>query len=316
LAVLVLAALAFGLGPGSAEAKKRRGKRRGPARPAVPALTPLGLPNVQSASALVVDLDRGTILYGKNPDRPRYIASTGKIFVALAVRRRGIDLEGITEITMDDAQAARGGARTRLDVRESYRNIDLLRAMLIASDNRAVTAVGRAVGLSPEGLVAEMNAVARALGLTRTSFTDPVGLTGNLSTAREMAVALKATLADPVLAEILATKFTSIHRVSHARPRGIHYANTNQILHRDRYSSLGGKTGYTDRARYCLINASQLGGRRVAFVLLGASGELTRYGDFGRLWAWVEDQGGFDRDVGDSPAGSSAARAQKTEDAR
>ena len=313
VAAILCSALVAASAAAPAEARRRKGRKARAARvvPAVPALTAHGLPNVQSASAVVMDLDRGTILYGKNPDRVRHIASTGKIFVALLVRRLGIDLEAATEITRDDWQFALGGARTRLDIGESYRNIDLLRVMLVASDNRAVTALGRAVGLTPDELVVRLNRLARELGLPRTTFTDPSGLNGNVSTAREMAIALRAVLDDPVLAEILATRVISINRVSHKRPRVLHYGNTNRLLHRDHFRSLGGKTGYTDAAGYCLVTASMIGGRRVGFVFLGADGELTRYGDFGRVWAWMGVDPSQDRDGDNIAAGQTAAHAEK-----
>ena len=114
----------------------------------------------------------------------------------MAVRKKGLPLEGWTEILRDDARAAKGGSRTRLDIGQSFRNVDLLRAMLMASDNRAPTALGRAAGLDRDALVAAMNAVARDLGLKKTRFTDPSGLRGNVSTAREMGLALRALSAE------------------------------------------------------------------------------------------------------------------------
>ncbi len=285
---------------------------------AIAPLTPQGLPNVQSHSALVMDLETGRMLYGKNPDRVRAIASTGKIFIAMVARKKGIDLDGVTTITMDDARNARGGSRTHLDVGESYGNLDLMRAMLIASDNRAVTAVGRAAGLTPEQLVVELNALARDLGLERTSFTDPTGLNGNVSTAREMAIGLKHALEDPVLAELLGTKVASITRRSHKRARVIHYANTNRMLHRERFHTLGGKTGYTKEAGYCLISASLIRDHRLAFIFLGADGELTRFADFNRVWDWMAANGHIPPDAVET-AGSGDApdvTAQKAEDSR
>jgi D-alanyl-D-alanine carboxypeptidase len=285
--------------------------------PSIAPLTREGLPNVQSTGAVVMDLDSGRILYGKNPHRVRAIASTGKIFVALVARKRGIDLDGVTFITMDDAQSARGGSRTHLDVGESYSNLDLMRAMLIASDNRAVTAVARAAGLTPEQLVVEMNALARELGLEKTRFTDPTGLNGNWSTAREMAIALRHTLDDPVLAEVLGTRFASITRLSHKRARVLHYANTNRMLHRDRFHTLGGKTGYTKEAGYCLVSASNVNGRRLAFVFLGADGELTRFADFNRVWDWMVANGHIPPDEVQVTSGPEPAlEAQKAEDSR
>src|SRR5689334_20099976 len=152
-------------------------------------------PSIQSRSAIVLDAATGKQLFGKAADDVRPIASTTKIFVALAVRKH-LDLDGWTEFTRVDAQFAAGGARTRLDIGQKFRNKDLLRAMLIASDNRAPTALGRAAGMSPDDLVVAMNAVARHLHLKHTKFTDPTGLRGNVSTAREMAIALRATLDD------------------------------------------------------------------------------------------------------------------------
>lgn len=265
----------------------RHRARRGRRTPPIPPLTATGLPNVQSEAALVVNMDSGTILYAKNPDTPRYIASTTKIFAALAVRRHHIDLDGITEITREDANYARGGARTHLAVGRSFHNLDLLRAMLIASDNRAVTAVGRGAGMTPDQLVTAMNTVALDLGLRHTHFTDPTGLNGNQSTAREMAVALQALLRDPVLAEIVSTRATTITSAGHLRPRRISYFNTNLILRRDRYHVLGGKTGFTNEAGYCLVTAAEVGGRRLVCVLLGAREKLTRYGDFSRIVGWM-----------------------------
>ena len=275
-----------------AEARRRRTSRGhhrvGRVEPAVPALTPEGLPNVRSGSALVVDMDSGAIVYGKNPDTVRAIASTGKIFVALVARRHSIDLDGITEITLEDASYARGGSRTHLAVGQRFYNRDLRRAMLVASDNRAVTAVGRAAGLAPDQLVVAMNGLALDLGLKRTTFTDPTGLNGNWSTAREMSMALAAALRDPLLAEILSTRFASIQPVSlTGRPRIINYANTNRVLHRDSLRVLGGKTGYTREAGYCLITGIELDQRRLAFVFLGGDGELTRFADFNRVTGWM-----------------------------
>ena len=281
--VALVVALLFLLSPAHARSRKKRSSR---ASPPVPALTADGWPNVKAASAVVIDLDSGEELYHKNPDEVRLIASVGKLFVALTVRARKIDLAATTTILPEDQDNARGGARSRLHQGKTWTNHDLLRAMLIGSDNRAVTALGRAVGLSPTELVAAVNAQAKALGLKKTSFTDPTGLNGNVSTTREIVVALRATLDDPVLAEIMMTPETIVRSVSHPG-YGVHYANTNQSLRAGRFEVVGGKTGYTDEARYCLAIAAKLDGRRLGMVFLGAEGELTRFADFNRVSQWV-----------------------------
>lgn len=268
-----------------------------------------GLPNVQAPRAVVLDARTGAEIYARDANQSAAIASTGKIFVAMVVRERGMDLDGVTEITDVDRMYARGGARTRLDVGHGFRNIDLLRAMLVSSDNRAPTALARAVGLSPEQLVACMNQLAARLGLSQTRFTDPSGLRGNVSTAREMAVAFRAALADPVLAEILGARAVTVRSV-HRRPRVIDYRNTNRALHSARFDVIAGKTGFTDAAGYCLLIAARIAGREVVMVFLGETHELTRFGDFERVARWMMGGSSAPRRGGDEipVAGHSAGR--------
>jgi serine-type D-Ala-D-Ala endopeptidase (penicillin-binding protein 7) len=245
------------------------------------------LPEIRSRAAVVLDGRTGAALYGKQADEVRPIASTTKIFVAMAVRKRGIDLDGWTEISRADHAAALGGARTRLDIGQTFRNRDLLKAMLLASDNRAPTALGRAVGLDSRALIKAMNEVAKDLGLKKTRFTDTSGLRGNVSTAREMALALRAALEDPVLAEIMALPWAEIRSKSgYAK---IQYGSTNTPLVVKKYDVLGGKTGYTAAAGYCFITGAKIGGRSYMFVFLGADGKLTRFADFNRAAAWLDD---------------------------
>jgi len=244
-------------------------------------------PDVRSAAAVVLDARTGAEVYAKDPDAVRGIASTTKIFVAMAVRSKGLALDDWTEITQEDVKAAHGGARTRLDRGQTFKNLDLLRAMLMASDNRAPSALGRAVGLDRDGLIKEMNAVARRLGLKKTRFTDTSGLRGNVSTAREMALAMRAALADPVLAEIMRTDYVRI--VSKSGYAKLDYGTTNQPLLARRYKVTGGKTGYTAAAGYCYVSGVEIDGREYVLSFFGGDGKLTRFADFNRVAAWLDE---------------------------
>jgi D-alanyl-D-alanine endopeptidase (penicillin-binding protein 7) len=244
------------------------------------------LPAIKSRAAIVLDADTGAEIFGKSADEVRPIASTTKIFVAMVVRRRGLDLDGWTKITRTDVRAALGGARTRLDINESFKNRDLLRAMLMASDNRAPTALGRAVGLEPQELIRAMNKLAKELHLKRTKFTDTSGLRGNVSTAREMAIALRAALEDKVLRDIMNTESFRIH--SKDRSAHIDYMTTNVPLQSGRHDVIGGKTGYTRPAGYCFITGARFEKREVMLVFLGANEKLTRFGDFNRVADWLD----------------------------
>jgi len=242
-------------------------------------------PTVESRSAIVLDAATGDELFAKDADEVRPIASTTKIFVAMAVRKH-LDLDGWTEISKVDAHYAAGGARTRLDIGQKFRNKDLLRAMLLASDNRAPTALGRAAGMSPDDLVAAMNEVAKHLHLKHTRFTDPTGLNGNVSTAREMAIALRAVLADDVLRAIMRQDSADV--VSKDHYARIHYGTTNQPLVVGKWDVIGGKTGYTHAAGYCFVTGARIDDREVVMAFLGASGKLSRFDDFNRLAAWLD----------------------------
>lgn len=283
---MTVVSIAVGLMVATGQDAAAKGKRGKAAARAVPELTSDGKPNVQATVAIVLDADNGAEYFAKDADKIHHIASTTKIFVAMVARKKKLDLDALTEITMTDARLARGGARTRLDIRHKFRNIDLLRAMLIASDNRAPSALGRAVGLEPKQLVTEMNVLAKEIGLVHTAFTDPSGLNGNTSTAREMAMAMNHAMKDPVLAEIMGTQQVTVRSV-HSRPRAISYTNTNKSALSQKFPVTGGKTGFTNEAGYCLLITSKLAGRNVVMVFLGTREKLTRYGDFNRVAKWL-----------------------------
>jgi D-alanyl-D-alanine endopeptidase (penicillin-binding protein 7) len=282
----LLAALVLLLVSGPAGAKRGRGRSR-----AVPVYTKAGLPNIQAQSAVVVDLSSGEELIAKNADEVRPIASISKLMAALVILERKLDLDGVTAIVDEDRQVASGGARSRLPVGWRFTNRDLLHAALMASDNRAVPALGRAVGLTPQALAAEMTKKAQALGLKHTRFADPVGLdASNVSTARELVRLIEAALENPVITEVTRKAQYVAHPVD--RPGwSIEYNNTDVIARRARFEVLTGKTGYTDLALYCLaIAARVVGDHKVAMIFLGAVGKMTRFGDFSRVAQWLTER--------------------------
>jgi D-alanyl-D-alanine endopeptidase (penicillin-binding protein 7) len=273
---------------GTTDAHARPGKRRRGGERPVSVYKKDGSPNIQAQSAVVVDLASGEELLAKNADEIRPIASISKLMATLVIVDKGLDLDGITTMQEDDRKIASGGARSRLPVGMQFTNRDLLHAALMASDNRAVPALGRAVGWTPAELVAQMNARAKALGLKNTHFEDPVGLSpGNTSTARDLVGLLRAAAKNAIITEITQKKTYVAHPVG--KPGWtIEYANTDVIARTGRFEVLTGKTGYTDLALYCLaIAVKMLTDRPVAMVFLGAVGKMTRFGDFSRVAQWL-----------------------------
>ncbi len=228
-------------------------------------------------------------LLGRAAYRVHAIASLTKLMATLVVVERHLDLRGVTRVERIDLRTAAGGARTRLLLGAKYRNEDLLHAALLASDNVAVSALGRAVGLAPAALTAAMNRRARLMGLRHTRFLDPVGINhGNVSTAWEVSFLLEAAVSNPVLRRIMETPE---HYVRAVWPRRHHvnYLSTNLLLFRRRWRVVGGKTGFNSAAGYCFAGAVALAGfgRPVLGVVLGSRGKLWRFRDFEQLLAEV-----------------------------
>jgi D-alanyl-D-alanine endopeptidase (penicillin-binding protein 7) len=258
-----------------------------------------GMPNVQAQAAVAIDLTTGEELYTKNPDAVRPIASISKLMAMLVVLdpARHLDLDAATKMIDSDRQIAFGGARSRLPVGLSFTNRDLLHAALMASDNRAVPALGRAVGLDPRQLVSAMNAKAKDLGMKSTKFEDPVGLNANnTSTPRDLVLMLKAAIRQPLISEITQKAKYVAHPVGHPGWT-IEYNNTDVIARSGKFSVLTGKTGYTDLALYCLAIAVRMGEAAagssthdVGMVFLGAVGKMTRFADFHRTAQWLTER--------------------------
>jgi D-alanyl-D-alanine carboxypeptidase len=164
-------------------------------------------------------------------------------------------------------------------------NRDLLHAALLGSDNRAVSALGRAVGLNATQFAEAMNKKVASLGLKHTHFREPTGLSPeNVSTPREVIGMLRAAMANPTLGPILRRMEYDAHPVA----RGpIHYVNTHRPAHRPNTDVLGGKTGFNEPARYCLVLAARIDGHRYGMAFLGTEGKMTRFGDAARVSDWL-----------------------------
>ena len=285
LVAILVAAVAVEASGGHALARPAaRRHKHAVARERPVAATRGGLPNVQAQGAVVVD-ETGRTVFAKNADKERPIASISKLAATLVVAEKGVELEGLSTINKGDIEIAKGGARSRLLDGMTLSNRDLLHSALMGSDNRAIPALGRSVKLTPAQLTAAMNAKARALGLKNTRFHEPTGLsTGNVSTPREIISMLKAVMANAVLAPITRRAEYDAHPVG--KPP-IHYNNTNHPAARGNVQVLGGKTGYNDEARYCLVVATKIDGRTYYMSFLGDDGKMTRFGDVARVADWI-----------------------------
>ncbi len=240
---------------------------------------------VRARAALVVDIQKGEVIYQKNATSPFPIASITKLMTAVTYIRMNPDLEKRVSITRKDVYRANW---TKLRYREQVSATDLLYAALVASDNAAARALARASGLTMEAFVDRMNETAASLGLSNSRFTEPTGLdAGNVSTAVDCVALLWTALQDELLAEILLAR-----EYEFGTNRRTHTIRTTNRLVRDtvsgrQWEGVGSKTGYIRRAGYCLVmRALGDSGDDIYAVILGGPTSRTRFTDMGRLLDW------------------------------
>ncbi len=234
---------------------------------------------VSARVALAVDVDTGEVLAERGCDRPHAIASLTKLMALKVIWQHGLDLDGATIMIAGDYEVTKGGARSRLVTGRPYRNRDLLHAALLGSDNRAVIALGRAVGLPYDALVAAMNAEARQMGLTHMHFVDPTGIDhGNVALGTEVVALMKAVMDMPTLAAVTRTQ-TWLTESRERSGRPLQYRNTNLLVHDDKRQVLVGKTGFNSAAGWSVATIIQQEHRRLGVVVLGTTGKYLRFRD-------------------------------------
>ncbi len=240
-------------------------------------------PYLNLKAALLINYDNGEVLYSKNSDVVRSIASISKLVSAMVVIDKRVDLDQVVAITREDARRAR---RSRVRVGYELTVRDLLHAALMNSDNRATKALARVTSGSVEQFVKEMNRKVRTMGLEQTIFYDPTGLDSrNVSTAHEVAKILHYAVDYKLIADITARKKYRA-KICNRKNTYRQFANTNRLV-LSPYKVLSGKTGYTVASDYCLTTLVQnREGQRLTLVVLGVPGDKLRFREARRLLNW------------------------------
>ena len=221
-------------------------------------------PRVSAASAILMDVTTGAILFEKNAYQQRPMASTTKIMTAVLVLEQ-MDLQ--SQVAIDWTSANTEGSSLYVKPGEVYSVRDLLYGLMLRSGNDAAVALAQSVAGSVSEFAKLMNQRAAQLGMTQTQFTNPHGLPDNhhYSTAYDMAVLTRYALHNPRFAEVAACKETTIFRPSHGTWP---IRNKNRLLWD--YGADGVKTGYTRAAGRCLVASATKNDRQLVAVVLNA----------------------------------------------
>jgi D-alanyl-D-alanine endopeptidase (penicillin-binding protein 7) len=241
--------------------------------------------DVKSSAALVIDHDEGRTLYAKNVDAVQPIASITKLMTAMVVLDANLDLAEPVAITEDDVDLLKHTS-SRLRVGTVLERRELLMLALMASENRAASALGRAYPGGISAFVAAMNQKASDLGMARTRFVDSSGLSsGNVSTAHDLAKMVTAAYRYPLIQE-----YTTLqsHTVRFSNGRALAFRNTNGLVKDDAWHIDVSKTGYIAEAGRCLVMQARIAAKPVIIVLLDSWGKYTRIGDANRIKKWID----------------------------
>ncbi len=243
-----------------------------------------GDPKLRSASAIVLD-SNGDIIFGKDTDTVRPIASITKLVTAMVTLDAQLDLEEKLTITKADRDLLRLTG-SRLEVGATLTRRELLQLALMSSENRAATALGRTYPGGMDAFVARMNQKAKSLGMINSRFADPAGLrTENLSTASDLAIMLTAAKGYPLITQATTTLRDEVRPYSRRGP--LNYVNTNRLLKNATWDIELSKTGYINEAGRCLVMQANIEGEPISIVLLNSFGKLTPFGDSNRLRQWM-----------------------------
>ncbi len=245
-----------------------------------------GDPNLQSTAALVLDAKTGQTLFAKNADQVHPIASITKLMTAMVVLDSKLPLDEAVQITTEDLDTLKG-TKSRLPVGSHFRRDDLIRIALVASDNRAAAALGRSYPGGIAAFVDAMNAKAKLLGLTATTFVDSSGLApGNVSSPADLGRLVSEASRYAEIREYSTTPALDVTLPDSGRK--VAYVNTNALVRAGNWDIGVSKTGYISESGKCLVMQAIISGTPIVIVLLDSWGRLTRIGDANRIKKWLE----------------------------
>ena len=225
--------------------------------------------DVKADSALLMDVETGTVLYAKNADQSLPPASVTKIMTLLLfmeeVDKGNISLD--EEISVSEYAASMGGSQVYLEPGEKLNAEEMLKCVIIASANDAAVALAEKVAGSEEAFVNRMNERAAELGMENTHFENVTGLdddtTKHLTSAYDIALMSRELLKHETI-----IKYSTIW-MDTIRNGSFGLTNTNRLI-RFYDGATGLKTGSTSKAGFCMSATAKRDSLHLIAVIMGA----------------------------------------------
>lgn len=237
---------------------------------------------ITAPSALAIDEKSGKVLWGKNTDQKRSLASITKLASMTIALNKISDLT--KPITIEQGDYSNLGLNV-FKPGEVVSTKDALAAALIGSDNTAVHAIVRSLGMTQQEFVATMNAFATEHGLAPTSFADTTGLSAhNVSTAGDILKLAMIAFQNPLLLELTGT---NTYRGTTEAGREFTIRSTNLLLNSTLIDVTAGKTGFVTESGYNFVARTAYEGNEILAVVLGSSTNENRFQDYKMLVYWT-----------------------------
>ena len=258
-------------GPASAQPGTAPAGTPGPAGPRIEiAGAPRG---VKAKTGILVDAATGQVLWTKQADAERPIASITKVMTAYLVLQAGnVDRKVIIPKAVLDYVWKYGATSDGLHPGEVLTARELLYGLLLESGADAAYTLAAAYGPGLPAFIARMNATARQLGMLHTNFTTPDGLpyptgTSTYSTAADLLILGTAAMKSAVFRSIVDQRFYIMKK---GQGHAAHWwGNSNELIGRY-HGAVGIKTGFTVVAGHCLLFEAVRGRRALIGVVLGS----------------------------------------------
>lgn len=219
---------------------------------------------VTAKSAILVEAETGRIVMEKNAEARAFPASTTKMVTGILAIESGRLTD---KVTVSKKAAEAEGSSIWLEAGEQLTLEQLCYGLLLHSGNDAAVAIAEYLGGSEANFVAQMNALAAAIGTTGTHFANPNGLPNpnHYTTAHDLSRIAAYGLKNPEFQKIVATDHALIPWGS--KPYQRELFNSNHLL--NTFDGANGvKTGYTDAAGPCLVASARRNGLELIAVVL------------------------------------------------
>jgi D-alanyl-D-alanine endopeptidase (penicillin-binding protein 7) len=231
---------------------------------------------LSSSSGIIIDKETQAVLYAKNIDEPRPIASLTKLATALIFLKNNPGFDQKTSIQPEEYTI---GGTLDMYAGEEITIVNLFGASLVGSANNATNTLARNSQIPLTGFVEQMNLLANELNLENTFFWEVTGLEPrNQSTARDYVLLASKAFSEEEIKKISALPYYDFTFLNSQRFHRI--KNPNDLLRtRPDLQITASKTGYLDEAGYCLAFEFEKNKKKYVAVILNSPSEEAQYED-------------------------------------